>query len=226
MTPPTTLNPPLLKRLCSILIPGICALALGARADTATNQPVEWIDSDTGHRVVQLSREPGSESLYFNLNPFTPDGRKMVITTPSGISMIDLQTHAIEKIVEGRAHVIMVGRKTGRIYYATTDRTVFAVDPVTKITREIVTLPRGQQVTAVNADETLLAGTVTERTDWGTNRDFFDGGPNRRTDTHAADAYRGRKGQMMEDRLAKHYPMELFFYNIQTGKTKKCNPCK
>jgi hypothetical protein len=116
MTPPTTLNPPLLKRLCFILLPGVCALALGARADTATNQPVEWIDSDTGHRVVQLSREPGSESLYFNLNPFTPDGRRMVITTPNGISMVNLQTHAIEKIVEGRAHVIMVGRKTEWIY--------------------------------------------------------------------------------------------------------------
>src|ERR1035438_1639 len=64
----------------------------------------EWIDQDTGHRVVQLSTEPGSESLYFNLNPFTPDGQRMVITTPSGISMINLQTHAVEKIVDGRVN--------------------------------------------------------------------------------------------------------------------------
>jgi oligogalacturonide lyase len=206
-------------------MPAVCALALGARADTATNLPVEWIDPDTGHRVVQLSREPGSESLYFNLNPFTPDGRKMVITTPDGIALIDLQTRQVEKIVAGRAHVIMVGRKTGRIYYGTTNRTVFAVDPVTKVTRKIVTLPRGQQVATVNADETLLAGTVTERTDWETNRDFFDGGPNRRNDVQTADAYRGRKGTMMEERLAKHYPMELFFYDLRTGRTKKCNRC-
>ena len=54
--------------------------------------PTEWVDPDTGHRVIQLSREPGSESLYFNLNPFTPDGKKMVITSPAGISTIDLQT--------------------------------------------------------------------------------------------------------------------------------------
>ena len=71
----------------------------------------------------------------------------------------------------------------------------------------------------------MLAGTITERTDWGTNRDFFDGGPNRRNDIQTADAYRGQKGQMMEERLAKHYPMELFFYNIRTGKTKKFNRC-
>ena len=206
-------------------MPAVCAFVLCARADTTTNPPTEWIDPDTGHRVVQLSREPGSESLYFNLNPFTPDGRKMVITTPDGIAMIDLQTRKVENIVAGRAHVIMVGRKTGQIYYGTTNRTVFAVDPVTKVTRKIVTLPRGQQVATVNADETLLAGTVTERTDWGTNRDFFDGGPNRRNDVQTADAYRGRKGTMMEERLAKHYPMELFFYDLRTGKTKKCNRC-
>ena len=206
-------------------MPAVCAFVLCARADTTTNPPTEWIDPDTGHRVVQLSREPGSESLYFNLNPFTPDGRKMVITTPDGIAMIDLQTRAVENIVAGRAHVIMVGRKTGQIYYGTTNRTVFAVDPVTKVTRKIVTLPRGEQVATVNADETLLAGTVTERTDWGTNRDFFDGGPNRRNDVQTADAYRGRKGTMMEERLAKHYPMELFFYDLRTGKTKKCNRC-
>ena len=68
----------------------------------------------------------------------------MVITTPDGIAMINLQTREIEKIVAGRAHIIMVGRKTGQIYYGTTNRTVFAVDPVTKVTREIVTLPRGR----------------------------------------------------------------------------------
>ena len=203
----------------------VCAFALQARAEVTTNSPTEWIDPDTGHRVIQLSREPGSESLYFNLNPFTPDGRKMVITTPDGIAMVNLQTREVENIVAGRAHVIMVGRKTGQIYYGTTNRTVFAVDPVTKVTRTIVTLPRGEQVATVNADETLLAGTVTGRTDWGTNRDFFDGGPNRRNDIQTADERRGKKGKMMEDRLAKHYPMELFFYDLRTGETKKCNRC-
>jgi oligogalacturonide lyase len=206
-------------------MPGVCAFALCVRADTTTNRPTDWIDPDTGHRVIQLSREPGSESLYFNLNPFTPDGRKMVITTPEGIAMIDLQTHEVENIVAGRAHVIMVGHKTGRIYYGTTNRTIYAVDPATKITRKIATLPRGEQVATVNADETLLAGTINERTDWGTNGDFFDGGPNRRNDIQTVDAYRGRKGQMMEDRLAKQYPMELFFYNLQTGETKKFDRC-
>jgi len=194
-----------------------------------TNAPTDWIDPDTGHRIVQLSTEPGSESLYFNLNPFTPDGKSMVITTTNGISLVNLETRAVEKIVEGRTHIIMVGRKTGQIYYATrkiengaTNQWVCALDPKTKTVREILKLKRGQQVSTVNADETLLGGTFIEHDDWGTN-EFFGG--SQRNDIAAANVYRGKKGTMMEERLAKRYPMELFFYNIKTGKTKQVNRC-
>src|SRR5438132_5737834 len=69
--------------------------------------PREWIDPDTGHRVVRLSDEPGSQSLYFHQNAYTPDGTKLVITTPTGLAMIDLKTRAIEKVVEGRVNLIM-----------------------------------------------------------------------------------------------------------------------
>ena len=209
-------------------------LALGAfalRSAAQTNAPTEWIDADTGHRVVQLSTEPGSESLYFNLNPFTPDGKRMVITTSNGIALVNLETRAVEKIADGRLHIIMVGHKTGQIYYVAakiengaTNRWVCSIDPSTKTVREILKLPRGQEVSTVNADETLLGGTITKRSDWGTN-EFFGGGPNRRNDIATVDAYRGKKGTMMEERLAKHYPMELFFYNIATGETKKFNRC-
>ncbi|HEY1718160.1 MAG TPA: oligogalacturonate lyase family protein [Verrucomicrobiae bacterium] len=202
----------------------------GCKTTSTTQQAKDWIDADTGHRVVQLSTEPGSESLYFNLNPFTPDGQRMVITTPSGISMINLQTHAVEKIIEGRVNVIMVGHKTGQIYYVRrkiengeTNRVVCATDPKTKVTREILTLARGETVATVNADETLLGGTITENT--VTNREYFAGGENRLTDVQNADAQRGRKGQMMTERLAAHYPMELFFYNIATGEKKTCDRC-
>jgi oligogalacturonide lyase len=220
---------PRLNQIGSIFL--LAVFMLGTRLLAETNAPTEWIDPDTGHRVVQLSREPGSESLYFNLNPFTPDGKKMVITSPSGISLIDLQTHDVEQIVPGRLHIIIVGHKTGKIFYVATKnengattRWVCSIDPSTKAVQEIMKLPRGQEVSAVNADETLLAGTITERNDWGTNN-FFDGGPNRLNDVQTAQSRRGTKGQMMEDRLAKHYPMELFFYNIATGETKTCNRC-
>jgi len=197
-----------------------------ARRETRT----DWIDASTGHRVVQLSTEPGSESLYFNLNPFTPDGKRMVITSSNGIALVNLETRAVEKIVEGRVHIIMVGRKTGKIYFGetkiesgVTNHYVGTIDPNTKAVQEILKLKRGQEVSTVNADETLLGGTFTERSDWGTN-DLFNGGPNRRNnDIQSQDIARGKKGTMMEERLAKRYPMELFFYNIATGETKNFN---
>lgn len=211
---------------------GLLMLTSGMRVVAQDNSPKEWIDPDTGHRIVQLSQEPGSESLYFNLNPFTPDGKKMVISSPTGISLINLETHAVEKIASGRLHIIMVGHKTGQIYYVTakteggkTNRVVYSVDPNTKATREIMKLPRGMDVATVNCDESLLGGTITERTDWGTNDFFGGGGPNRLTDIRNQEKQREQKGEMMEQRLAKHYPMELFFYNINTGKMKKVNRC-
>src|SRR5262249_34715059 len=42
---------------------------------TDSEPPREWTDPDTGHRVVRLSDEPGSQSLYFHQNAYTPDGR-------------------------------------------------------------------------------------------------------------------------------------------------------
>jgi hypothetical protein len=41
----------------------------------ATEPPISWIDPDTGHRVVRLTREPGSDSFYFNYNGYTPAKR-------------------------------------------------------------------------------------------------------------------------------------------------------
>lgn len=206
------------------LLGGLVLLAGSLPAQT--NTPTEWIDSSTGHRIVQLSREPGSESLYFNMNPFTPDGRRMVFSSPSGISTVDLQTHAIEKLVEGkRLHVIMVGHKTGRIFYGDTNRTVYAVDPRTKNIEKIASFPRGQMASTVNADETLLGGTILLRKDWGTNQDWYEGGTNRRTDVETAREQRSQKGRRIQDRFAKAYPMELFFYNIATGKTKTADKC-
>ncbi len=216
-----------MNRYCSLIIAVISVFAIQLRAQT--NSPTDWIDADTGHRVVQLSTEPGSESLYFNLNPFTPDGKRMVITTSNGIALVDLQTRAVEKIIEGRVHIIMVGRQTGKIYIGqaeiiagVTNRWICRIDPNTKAVEKILKLQRGQEISTVNADETLLGGTFTERSDWGTNN-FFSGGPNRRNDLAAQNIYRGKKGAMMEDRLAKRYPMELFFYNLTTGETKSFN---
>src|SRR6266540_2955439 len=93
-------------------------IALFVSIVRAQEPPREWIDPDTGHRVIRLSDEPGSASLYFHQNAYAPDGEKLIITTPTGLATIDLQTRAIEKVVDGRVYVIVTGRKTGQVYYA------------------------------------------------------------------------------------------------------------
>src|SRR5256885_16406300 len=160
------------SRLVSLLILFLLILTNlpAGRAQDKTEPPREWIETETGHRVIRLSDEPGSASLYFHQNPYTPDGQKLIITTPTGLSAINLKTRAIEKIVEGRVNVIIVGRKTGQVYYTKSVRnnnsliaTVYATDLNTKATREIVKLPPGASVSAVNADETLLAGIIDDK---------------------------------------------------------------
>ena len=50
----------------------------------AAEAPSDWIDPDTGHRVIRLSNEPGSSTLYFHDNSYSPQGDKLIINSPSG----------------------------------------------------------------------------------------------------------------------------------------------
>src|SRR6185295_12037086 len=55
----------------------------------AQEPPTDWVDPDTGHRVVRLSTQPGSASLYFNYNGYTSNGSRLLFSTPDGISAVD-----------------------------------------------------------------------------------------------------------------------------------------
>jgi oligogalacturonide lyase len=127
----------------------------------------------------------------------------LIITTPTGLATIDLKTRAIEKVVEGRVNLIMTGRKTGQAYYVRTGA-VYAVDLDTKESREIAKLPPRGSIATVNADETLLAGTITEGTVPAAS------------EARGRDSYPG-KGDMMERRLAARLPMQLFVLDVKTG---------
>src|SRR5919107_2258760 len=156
-----------MKILKSLLLIHLTMLVAAAQQGQV---PREWIDPDTGHRVVRLSEEAGSQSLYFHQNAYTPDGSKMIMTTPTGLSAVNLRTRAVERVVEGRVSIIIVGKRTGQVYYTKFVRepgrfsaTVYATDLDTKATREVAKLAPGVSVASVNADETLLAGTLDEK---------------------------------------------------------------
>jgi oligogalacturonide lyase len=84
---------------------------------------------------------------------------------------------------------------------------VHAVDLGTKVSMEIATLPPRASIATVNADETLLAGTITE------------GSVPNATESRGRDSYPG-KGDMMERRLAARLPMQLFVVDVRTGQTR------
>ena len=197
--------------LVLILISAICRTVA-----VAQEPPAEWVDSSTGHRIIRLSKEPGSSSSYFTQNEFTPDGRTLVISTPSGLSAVDLETRAIRPVVEGRVFMIAVGRKTPTVYYMK-EGAVYATDVNTRSTREIVKLPFSGGVASVNADETLLAGSrVTGQTGPPERSQF------RRPSPSSPPAPGTTQHQAIESRLhrrwAMHLPMAIYTIDIKTGK--------
>ena len=127
----------------------------------AVELPREWVDPDTGHRIVRLSDEPGSSSFYFHQNAYTANGDKLIFSTRSGLSTYNFTTKKIEQIVEGRTGSVVVGRKTRKVFYIKGD-TVYETDVDTKATREIVKNPKLRTGSGfgLNADETLLAGSM------------------------------------------------------------------
>ncbi len=181
-----------------------------------SDPPRSWVDPGTGHRVFRLTDEPGSASLYFNQNGYTPDGKKLIYTTPNGISTFDLQSRDVKQVVSGRVRIIEVGHKTASVFY-TRGNVVFVTNIDTGATREIAPLPERSSVVTVNADETLLAGTYTEAQGPAGNAYASPQRPAQAEQSHPLDQP-PNKGQMMEQRLAAHIPMGMFVMSTSSGK--------
>jgi hypothetical protein len=108
---------------------GLSALAAGA---PPAEPPTEWIDPATGHRVVRLSREPGSDNLYFHQYAYSADGQKLLISTPSGLATVNLKTREIDQVVTGRVNVLVVGGSRGKFI---TRRAASYTPPTFQLTR-------------------------------------------------------------------------------------------
>jgi beta-galactosidase len=160
--------------------------------------PREWIDPATGHRVIRLSEEPGSASLYFHQNGYTANGDKLLISVPDGLATINLKTRAIERVVTGRVSHVVVGPKSRQVFYVTGDA-VCATHLDTKATRIIVSNPmlRSGSGLTVNATETQLAGSYVEP---GAPPPPREGG--------------------LEARWAARLPMALYTIDIASGAVK------
>jgi oligogalacturonide lyase len=212
----------------------IAALALACACTWAQSEiPTDWIDPDTGHRVVRLSREDGSQSSYFHQNEFTPDGRRLVFTAPGGLYTVDLLTHDIEQIRAGRTGLLCVGHKTGSAYYLSRGDeglALRAVNPDTKEDKKVIDVPRGLSIANINCDETLAGGTFDHNRPQGFSG-FRPGNAPDRGKNPASSQMQGRDTRARprgEGRPGFGTPntdrdMELLTLDLRTGEVKKFN---
>jgi len=204
-----------------LFLPVLAGAVLFARAE---GLPREWIDPDTGHRIVQLSTEAGTNSLYFTQYAYTAGGTKLLMTTSHGIDLVTLATGEIEHIYEGPAQrILQTGRKTGKIYF-TKDGFVWALDPVTRESSRLAKLPPHSSVTTINADETLAAGAITgggDRPDLAPRLPPPPPGGYKPGETQLGKDNYADKPAMMARRLAARLPMTMITVNLQTGEVKE-----
>jgi len=195
--------------LSMVLLSGVAAFAAELRD--------EWVDADTGHLVVRLSRVPGeSQSLYFHQNEFTASGDKLVFENTDArfntqrtradrlnwtnrIYVYDFKAKKSELLAENGGKVILVMPKSRTVYHQRSN-SVFATHLDTKIIKPLVQLPPRWRVAAINADETLGAGSFVE-----------EGGP--QIDTS------GPKSSWFDKIFEAGRPGGIFLVNLKTGET-------
>ncbi len=188
--------------------------------------PDEWIDKDTHHKVVRLTRNGRSNlSFYFHNNPFI--GNKMVYYSSNAnlartdqkvetydaalsrnkqIHLLDLITFKDEGLTSQASPMNgeIVHNKSGDVYYQIKD-SVWCVNALTKKNRLVYVFPAEfkASITTINADNTLVAGVWNEDKE----KELFKDHPNK------SDYF----NVIYEARL----PRTLFTVNVKTGELKK-----
>src|SRR3982751_1883033 len=171
--------------------------------------PDEWIDRDTHHKVVRISRKEGNnQSFYFHNNPFV--GNRMVFysTDASGrqIYTVDLGTLKIEQVTHQASPMNgeIVGQKTGNVYYQIRD-TVYCTNINTKQTKMLFVFPADYKgsIATINADETIVAGSKASDEQKEIARKYPE------------------KSQFFDRIFDAHLPNDLFTVDLKTGQLKK-----
>ncbi len=111
----------------ALLLSLLLALRIGAADAPApatpapAAPPTDWIDPDTGHRVVQLSETPGSGTLTFHQNTYSPEGDKLIFNTPAGIAVVDVKAIGTPAgkmhLAVPDANAVAIARRTREIYF-------------------------------------------------------------------------------------------------------------
>jgi oligogalacturonide lyase len=126
--------------------------------------PNEWIDKDTQHKVIKLTRSTGSNaSFYFHNNPFAGDKMVYYNTGVNGKQLysVNLKTLETEAITHHATPMQgeIVAPKRREVFFQVKD-SVFAAGLDTHEERLVFVFPENfkASITTLNADETLLGG--------------------------------------------------------------------
>jgi len=143
----------------------VALLAAGLLRQPQEAAPKDWIDADTGHRVVRLTADAGGSTLYFHDNAFSPEGDRLIVNTPDGIAMIDVAKIGTDAarvaVIAPRARGGYFARRTREIYFNDNSRgTIVALNVDTRAAREV---PHARGL--INADETLSVAKNANATD-------------------------------------------------------------
>lgn len=227
--------PSVLERVSRAALAALTLVALATAVAPAASATAAWKDATTGQRIVRVDDSPGNYGLYFNYNPFTPQGDLMIYLTAEGVRVADTKTWETRLVLKGGVdRLLFTGPKSRSAYYTLRDAaveeggpfSVWSVDIDTGKTRKIADLPGGR-VMAINADETLLAGVretappppeiaAQGKRDPLTGSPHYSGtGPDGKPLSFAA-----AKGKWMAARLAARVPMEMYSVAIATGERK------
>ena len=94
------------------LVVALCSLSI-----LAQNPPREWIDPDTGHRVVRLTDEPGSQSLYFHQTHIRRRETRWFLRARPAYIAYNFKTGKAELLVEGRVGSLVVDQNTPGVLF-------------------------------------------------------------------------------------------------------------
>lgn len=158
---------------------------------SAIPMPNEWIDKDTGHKLMHLTpRDGDNRSFYFHNNPFLPGlddvNEKMIfygtVDAQKQLFSVDLETLETDQITrKNRVSGEIVGKNRRMVFYQCGD-SVFATGIENHLTQLIYVFPdsiRGH-ITSLNVDETYLGGAISSNEEreifrqFPDKHDFFD----------------------------------------------------
>jgi oligogalacturonide lyase len=150
--------------LPSLLLLLRCIAMTQPLEETGPNKamPNEWIDQDTHHKVVRLSRKDGNNgSFYFHNNPFIGNRMMFYSTDETGkwLYTVDLKTLRLTRVSKTTGNSEIVGHHSKSVYFQSHD-SVFNTSIGTGKTRLVYVFPTDFKgnISTLNANETLLAG--------------------------------------------------------------------